>query len=170
MRALIQRVAEAAVRVDGRVVGAIGPGLLVLAGIAADDTAADRDWLARKIVAMRIFADAAGVMNRSVQETGGDIHYTSALGLPALREAIARHYADRFGVSVAPERIVVTAGSSAALLLVMALLVDRDDAILMADPSYPCNRNFVRVVEGEASSTPRVRGVQWRSTRSAVSW
>jgi aspartate/methionine/tyrosine aminotransferase len=67
----------------------------------------------------------------------GDIHYTSALGLPALREAIARHYADRFGVSVAPERIVVTAGSSAALLLVMALLVDRDDAILMADPSYP---------------------------------
>ena len=54
-------------------VGAIGPGLLVLAGIEADDTAADRDWLARKIVAMRIFADAAGVMNRSVQETGGDI-------------------------------------------------------------------------------------------------
>ncbi|MBK7589841.1 MAG: pyridoxal phosphate-dependent aminotransferase [Betaproteobacteria bacterium] len=84
----------------------------------------------------------------------GDIHYTSALGLPALREAIARHYADRFGVSVAPERIVVTAGSSAALLLVMALLVDRDDAILMADPSYPCNRNFVRVVEGEALGVP----------------
>jgi D-tyrosyl-tRNA(Tyr) deacylase len=83
VRALIQRVAEAAVRVDGRVVGAIGPGLLVLAGIAADDTAADREWLARKIVAMRIFADAAGVMNRSVQETGGDILAVSQFTLYA---------------------------------------------------------------------------------------
>ena len=50
MRALIQRVAEASVRVDKRIVGAIGPGLLVLAGVAADDAAADREWLARKIV------------------------------------------------------------------------------------------------------------------------
>jgi len=64
----------------------------------------------------------------------GDIYYTSALGLPALREAIARHYADHYGVSVSPERIIVTAGSSAALLLVMALLVDRDERILLSDP------------------------------------
>ena len=54
----------------------------------------------------------------------GDIYYTSALGIPALRNAIARHYADRLGVSIAPERVIVTAGSSAALLLVMALLVE----------------------------------------------
>ena len=86
--------------------------------------------------------------------TGGDIHYTSALGLPALREAIARHYADHYGVAVAPERVIVTAGSSAALLLVMALLVDRDDRILMADPGYPCNRHFVRVLEGEPVGVP----------------
>ncbi len=78
----------------------------------------------------------------------GDIYYTSALGLPELRQAIAAHYADQFGVTVAPERIVVTAGSSAALLLVMALIVDRDDRILLADPGYPCNRHFVRVLEG----------------------
>src|SRR5690349_2996524 len=64
----------------------------------------------------------------------GDLYYTSALGLPALREAIARHYAERYAVSVAPERVIVTAGSSAALLLVMALLVDRDEGILLADP------------------------------------
>src|SRR5512142_1149466 len=51
----------------------------------------------------------------------GDIYYTSALGIPPLREAIARHYGDKYGVDVGPERIVVTAGSSAALLLVMAL-------------------------------------------------
>ena len=66
MRALIQRVREAQVSVGGRTVGTIGPGLLVLAAVAADDTAADREWLARKIVALRIFDDGAGVMNRSV--------------------------------------------------------------------------------------------------------
>lgn len=78
----------------------------------------------------------------------GDLYYTSALGLPALREAIARHYADHYGTPVAPERVVVTAGSSAALLLVLALLVDRDDEFLLADPNYPCNRHFVRTLEG----------------------
>jgi D-tyrosyl-tRNA(Tyr) deacylase len=71
MRALIQRVAEASVTVDAARVAAIGPGLLVLAGVAADDTDDDRDWIARKIVAMRIFNDDAGVMNRSVVEAGG---------------------------------------------------------------------------------------------------
>jgi aspartate/methionine/tyrosine aminotransferase len=84
----------------------------------------------------------------------GDIYYTSALGLPELRRAIAAHYADHYGVTVAPERIIVTAGSSAALLLVMALLVNRDDRILLADPGYPCNRNFVRVLEGDPVGIP----------------
>jgi len=80
---------------------------------------------------------------------GGGIYYTSALGLRELRVAIARHYQQHYGVAVAPERIVVTAGSSAALLLAVALLVDRDQQILMSDPGYPCNRNFIRTVEGE---------------------
>ena len=84
----------------------------------------------------------------------GDIYYTSALGLPALREAIAGHYATQYGVEVAPERVIVTAGSSAALLLVMALLVNRDDRILLADPGYPFNRHFVRVLEGEPVGVP----------------
>jgi len=85
---------------------------------------------------------------------GGGIYYTSALGIPELRQAIARHYAERFGVSIAPERVIVTAGSSAALLLVMALLVDRDQQILLSDPGYPCNRHFVRVLEGEPVGVP----------------
>jgi len=85
---------------------------------------------------------------------GGGIYYTSALGLPELRRAIARHYAERFGAAIAPERVIVTAGSSAALLLVMALLVDRDQQILLSDPGYPCNRNFVRVFEGEPVGLP----------------
>jgi aspartate/methionine/tyrosine aminotransferase len=84
----------------------------------------------------------------------GKIYYTSALGIPELREAIARHYRDRYGISVSPERIVVTAGSSAALFLALALLVNRDDAILLADPGYPCNRTFVRTLEGEAIGIP----------------
>lgn len=84
----------------------------------------------------------------------GDLYYTSALGLPALRAAIAAHYADHYGVAVAPERIIVTAGSSAALLLLAALLVDRDDRVLLADPGYPCNRHFVRVLEGEPVGIP----------------
>jgi len=82
----------------------------------------------------------------------GGIYYTSALGLPELREAIARHYADHYGVNVDAGRVIVTAGSSAALL--MALLVDRDDQILLADPGYPCNRHFVRVLEGEPVAIP----------------
>ena len=81
---------------------------------------------------------------------GGGIYYTSALGLPELRRAIAEYYGARYGTAIAPERIVVTAGSSAALLLTLALLVNRDDQILFADPGYPCNRHFVRTLEGEA--------------------
>ena len=83
MRALVQRVGEARVAVAGRVTGAIGPGLLVLAGMAADDTAEDRDWLVRKIVQLRIFADDAGVMNRSVVDVGGGILAVSQFTLYA---------------------------------------------------------------------------------------
>jgi aspartate/methionine/tyrosine aminotransferase len=95
---------------------------------------------------------------------GGAIYYTSALGIPALREAIARHYHDRYGVDISPERIVVTAGSSAALLLTLALLVNRDDAILLADPGYPCNRHFVRTLEGEAIGIPVGPGSNYQLT------
>jgi len=73
MRALVQRVREARVTIGGHVTGAIGRGLLVLAGVGASDTDDDRDWLARKIVQMRIFDDADGVMNLSVGQAGGGI-------------------------------------------------------------------------------------------------
>jgi D-tyrosyl-tRNA(Tyr) deacylase len=83
MRALLQRVREASVMVDGRITGAIGPGLLVLAGVAAADGDDDRDWLARKIVGMRIFPDDAGVMNRSIVDAGGDLLAVSQFTLYA---------------------------------------------------------------------------------------
>ena len=83
MRALIQRVREASVSVDGDVVGAIGPGLVVLAAMATDDAQADRDWIARKIVALRIFDDGDGVMNRSVIDIDGAILVVSQFTLYA---------------------------------------------------------------------------------------
>ena len=83
MRVLLQRVSEAAVRVDGAVVGQIGPGLLALVGIEAADTPADIDWLCRKIVALRIFNDDAGLMNRSLLDTGGNILAISQFTLHA---------------------------------------------------------------------------------------
>ena len=98
----------------------------------------------------------------------GGIYYTSALGLPALREAIARHYGERYGVDVAPERVIVTAGSSAALLLVTALLVNRDEQILMTDPGYPCNRHFVRTLEGEPVAVPVDASTRYQLTADLV--
>jgi D-tyrosyl-tRNA(Tyr) deacylase len=69
---LVQRVREASVRVEDRVAGAIGPGLLLLVGVRSADTDEDRDWLVRKIVQLRVFDDEAGVMNRSLIDCGGD--------------------------------------------------------------------------------------------------
>ncbi len=83
MRALVQRVCEANVTVEGSVTGAIGPGLLVLVGVTANDGAEDRDWLVRKIVQLRVFPDDAGVMNRSIIDTGGDILAVSQFTLYA---------------------------------------------------------------------------------------
>ncbi|TVP90217.1 MAG: pyridoxal phosphate-dependent aminotransferase [Pseudomonadaceae bacterium] len=80
--------------------------------------------------------------------------YTPALGLPALREAVANLYAQRHGLQIDPARIVITPGGSAALLLISALLINPGDKVLMADPAYPCNRNFLRLVEGRAGLIP----------------
>jgi aspartate/methionine/tyrosine aminotransferase len=84
----------------------------------------------------------------------GQTQYTQATGLPALREAIARWYATRWGVVVDPARIVVTAGASAALQLLTLALVDAGDEILMPDPCYPCNRHFVTAAGGTARLLP----------------
>jgi aspartate/methionine/tyrosine aminotransferase len=84
----------------------------------------------------------------------GDTFYTPALGLPALREAIAGFYRERHGVEVAAQRIVVTPGSSGALLLAMGALLNPGDEVLLAVPGYPCNRHFVRFCEGRAVGVP----------------
>jgi len=84
----------------------------------------------------------------------GHTHYTGALGLPALREAIAGFYASRWQVAVEPARIVVTPGASGALLLALGLLAGPGDEVLMADPGYPCNRHFARFCDARAVAVP----------------
>ncbi len=79
----MQRVREANVTVESQVTGTIGPGLLVLVGVAEVDTVDDQTWLAHKIVQLRIFADDGGLMNRSVQDIGGDILAVSQFTLYA---------------------------------------------------------------------------------------
>jgi D-tyrosyl-tRNA(Tyr) deacylase len=90
MRAVIQRVREAAVTVDDHTVARIGAGLLVLCGVAPSDSIAGADWLAHKIVALRIFDDDAGVMNRSVRDSGGEILAVSQFTLHASTKKGAR--------------------------------------------------------------------------------
>ena len=83
MKVVIQRVNEASVSIDGQVAGAIQKGLMVLLGIETADTMEDVDWLSNKIVQMRIFDDAEGVMNLSVKEIGGNILLVSQFTLHA---------------------------------------------------------------------------------------
>ena len=121
--------------------------------------AAALEQTGRSVIHMGIgepdFSAAQPVLDAAAKViAGGTMRYTHAVGLPALREAIAAHYQQRFGVDVAAERIVITAGASGALLLACAALVGRDDEVLMPDPSYPCNRHFVTAFEGRARLIP----------------
>ncbi|WP_371230886.1 pyridoxal phosphate-dependent aminotransferase [Pseudomonas sp. QE6] len=84
----------------------------------------------------------------------GHTRYTAARGIPALREAIAGFYAERYRLSIDPQRILITPGGSGALLLASSLLVDPGKHWLLADPGYPCNRHFLRLVEGAAQLVP----------------
>lgn len=111
---------------------------------------------------------------------GRPLPYTGALGLPQLRTAIAGFYAERHGCELDPQRVVVTAGASAALLLTCAALVDPGDEVLVADPSYPCNRQFaqafgarVRLVQTSVRSryqleTATVRAAWGADTRGVM--
>ncbi len=98
----------------------------------------------------------------------GLTQYTAANGLPELRERISQWYATRFGVAVPARRIVVTAGASAALQLACLALIEAGDEILMPDPSYPCNRHFVRAAEGRAVLVPTTAQERFQLSLSTV--
>ena len=84
----------------------------------------------------------------------GETKYTEARGNLALREAIAEYYRSQLNVTVAPERVFVTAGASGGLLLLTALLTNPGDNLLMADPGYPCNRHFLSSFDAEGLLVP----------------
>lgn len=83
MRAVIQRVANASVTIDGEMVSAIGPGFMVLLGIETEDTTEDADWLGGKIAQLRVFSDEAGLMNKALQDMGGEVLVVSQFTLHA---------------------------------------------------------------------------------------
>ncbi len=98
----------------------------------------------------------------------GHTRYTAAQGIPALREAIAGFYAQRYRLSIDPERILITPGGSGALLLATSLLVDPGKHWLLADPGYPCNRHFLRLIEGAAQLVPVGAEVRYQLTPELV--
>jgi len=87
-------------------------------------------------------------------QRAGHTHYTPAAGLPALREAIAGFYQQRFGISVDPGRVLITPGASGALQLVLGVLVNPGDRVLVTDPGYPCNRHMVSLFGGQPVALP----------------
>jgi aspartate/methionine/tyrosine aminotransferase len=88
--------------------------------------------------------------------------YTPALGIWELRRAIANHYATAYGVDLDPGRVLVTAGASAALLLLTAALVDPGDEVLVADPSYPCNRHFLSSFGADVKLVPTTPATRYQ--------
>jgi aspartate/methionine/tyrosine aminotransferase len=98
----------------------------------------------------------------------GNTQYTQATGLQELRERISGWYGSRFKADVAPGRIIITAGASAALQLACLALIEAGDDILMPDPSYPCNRHFVSAAEGNAVLVPTTAAERFQLSSAKV--
>lgn len=116
-------------------------------------------------------ADSAPVVVRQAAERAlkdGRIGYTDALGLIELREAIAAHYADHYGVSVSPERIAVTTGSSAAFNLAFIVYFDPGDRVAITRPGYPAYRNILTALDLEVVEIPTGHGTSSSLTAQAL--
>lgn len=83
-----------------------------------------------------------------------DTHYTHSLGKYELREEIARYHFKHYGVEISPEQIIVTSGTSPAMLLIFSVLLEKGDQIILSDPYYACYPNFIRYVQGEPVFVP----------------
>ena len=84
----------------------------------------------------------------------GHTHYTHSLGNLELREAICRHYSKTYNVSVHPDQIVITSGTSPAMLLIFSALLEKGDQVILSDPHYACYPNFIRFVQGIPVTVP----------------
>lgn len=109
----------------------------------------------REIIHMEIgepdFPTPASIVNAGVKHLQtGQIKYTGAAGLPELRKKIANYYLQTYKIKIAPERIFITPGASGAFLLALGVSLNSGEEIIMSDPSYPCNNNFVQFFAGKS--------------------
>ena len=98
----------------------------------------------------------------------GHTHYTHSLGFPELRNAICKNYQLKYGVEVDPDQVIVTSGSSPAILLVLAALLERDEEIILSDPCYACYPNFIKFLGGKIIRVPVFAGNGFQFDTSAV--
>jgi aspartate/methionine/tyrosine aminotransferase len=114
--------------------------------------------------------DVPECVRRAAEEAvrTGKTHYTHSLGLWELRETIAADYRKRYGVTVDPEQVIVTTGTSGGLALLMALLLDPGDEVLLPDPGYACYPNFVRAFHGEPRFFPLAAEDGYRYAAGAI--
>jgi aspartate/methionine/tyrosine aminotransferase len=127
----------------------------------------------RDIVHMEVgepdFSTAEPIVEAGIRALrDGHTHYTLALGLPALREAIADFYRRRHGVAVEPRQVAVTVGASGALQLALWALIGPGDEVLLTDPGYPCNRHFVRLAGGLPVELPVGPDTGWQPTAAQI--
>jgi (5-formylfuran-3-yl)methyl phosphate transaminase len=101
---------------------------------------------------------------RALEE--GATHYTHSLGDLELREAICGHYQDKYGVDIKPEQVVVTSGTSPAMMLAFAALLEEGQEVIISDPGYACYPNFIRFLGGVPSRVPIYEedglSIEWR--------
>lgn len=129
--------------------------------------------LGKSIIHMEIgepdFATPRPIIDAGIKHLQtGQTKYTAAAGLPELREKIAEFYRQRYGVSVARERIFVTPGASGALLLALGVSLNPGEELLMADPCYPCNRNFASLFAAKAKTIPVDAQTQYQITAELI--
>ncbi|WP_241697726.1 aminotransferase class I/II-fold pyridoxal phosphate-dependent enzyme [Mariprofundus sp. NF] len=113
----------------------------------------------KKIIHMEIgepdFPTPASVIEAAkVALDSGDNFYTPSTGSPVLQKALSEWYQEEYGLSVAPERILITPGTSGAFSLIYAALLEAGESVLLSDPGYPCQRNFIRLTGAEPLNIP----------------
>jgi aspartate/methionine/tyrosine aminotransferase len=127
----------------------------------------------RDIIHMEVgepdFATPQGIIAAGIKRLHtGDIKYTPAAGLPELREKIAAYYQHCYRVKVDRARIFITPGASGAFLLALGVSLNPGDEILMADPCYPCNSNFIQLFEGKAVTIPVAAATAYQLTAELI--
>ncbi|MCG6537478.1 MAG: aminotransferase class I/II-fold pyridoxal phosphate-dependent enzyme, partial [Syntrophales bacterium LBB04] len=98
----------------------------------------------------------------------GKTHYTHSLGLLELREAICDHYRQRYGVTISPEQVIVTSGTSPAMMILFSTILERDDEVIISDPHYACYPNFIRFFGGKPICVPVHEDVGFQYTPAAI--